>query len=153
MRGPEPLTVTDRHTQNDGAELGGELSLTMPGRFHNAQLAFLLESEESLPELSPLVEDHGRSITCHTLNGEQRHWYWINSPLDSLSTHELRYAFAEKSVMTMHGDFSAWLLFDRELHGHEIELPGFAASTAGDFLLPAPSALKKENICLFRRPL
>ena len=152
----EQLAVSDRRSEDlggRGSALAGELELGLPAGTASAEIAFVVESDEALPELKPEISADSRKLEFHTLAGEGNRWYWFSAPLGVSPAHTIRYNFAAGSAAAGRGTLTAWLVLHRQLEGRQIELPGFAAAVEGRFLLPAESGLKREVACLFKRPV
>jgi hypothetical protein len=144
-----PLLTVSRDAQ--GRTLRATETVDVPADFQEARLAFLIEPEREMRNVTAEAHDGGRAVTPAIENGGRGAWHWISMELTP-GKHQLDLTVR---VPSSPGELkvSAWLLSKRQLAKKELKIgfkPGTAAGVIAPNLLPDQTPFERQTALLLR---
>ncbi len=151
------LEVEDRRREewNTGGPSGlsGEISLRLPEGTVNAEVAFLLELDDEIQGIEPVITDNGTAVTSRSESGEKNYWYWFVASIEPGVPHLIAYDFNHRNSRGATGSLSAWLIAHRKQEGHKLVISDRKEGLDKKNPLPSHSGISRGVECLFDRPV
>jgi hypothetical protein len=144
-----PLLTVSRDAQ--GRTLRATETVDVPADFQEARLAFLVEPEREMRNVTAEAHDGGKAVTPAIENGGRAAWHWISMELTP-GKHQVDLTVR---VPSSPGELkvSAWLLSKRQLAKKELKIgfkPGTAAGVIASNLLPDQTPVERQTALLLR---